>query len=245
MRKFLYGAAVLAVAAPGVAAAEGSGVVGAGYANVDTGSSNNTDVYDLSGAYSYAFANGWTVQTDAATSRIDSGGSNIAESYGAIHLGLRNDSHALAGFFGMTDALYSGLDGGLEGQVYVGQLTFDGSVAYADFDTPDVKLTNVHLGGAYFLTDDLSLGAEVGYTESDGAGDSHWTTAGVSGAYRFSGTPVSLTLGYQNRSGDIDADVWKIGFNLDLGSGSLRARSQSGASWNGASSLNDEVRYAY
>ena len=245
MRKFLYGAAVLLISAPGVAAAEGSGVVGLGYSNVDTGSSNNTDVYDLNGAYAYAFANGWTVQGDFSTNRIDNSGANIGESYGALHLGTRTDSHAVAGFFGMTDALYSGLDGGLEGQIYVGQLTFDGSVGYADFDTPNVKLTNANLDGAYFLTDDLSIGAQVGYTETDGASDNHWTTAGVSGAYRFAGSPFSVTLGYQNRSGDIDADVWKVGFNIDLGSGSLRARSQSGASFNGASSLNDETKYAF
>lgn len=239
MKKFLLGAlAAAAVAAPGVAAADTNAVVGLHYGNSDYGP-GDFDSYGLNGAFSHDFSGGTFLQMDADLGRIDAG-SDVASSYGALHYGVRNDSYAFGGFVGLEDFFgLSGTSVGLEGQWYASNLVLNGSVGYLDLDDANLDFTNVQIDGGYFFTPNLQLTGLIAHTEADySSGDTDWTTYGIGGEYRFSGSPFSVALNYRTADTDgDDVDSWMIGFNFDLGTGSLQERATHGPSLNGASAL--------
>src|SRR5262245_52714598 len=98
MRNWINGAAaLLAVAAPSVAAAQ-TGYVGANYGNVDAGGGNDDDFYGLEGAVAFAGSGSIVFEVDAAV--VDSDDSDAA--YGLTgHIYSRNDSHLFGGFVGV------------------------------------------------------------------------------------------------------------------------------------------------
>jgi hypothetical protein len=234
MKKILMGAAAaLAVAMPGVASAD-TAEVGFHFGNIEPDGGSDADIYGLDGGYSHAFSNGWTLQLDGQVDRLDVGG-DLGSSYGAVNLGMRNDSHSFYGFVGMSDAFaLSFTNIGVGGQLYLGQATINGSIGYSDADA-GVNVTNARVDGTWFLNDNFGLTAEAGWAEAEAGGDIDWTTLGVGGAWRFAGTGFTLNGGYQNIDADGgEADVWRLGLTYHIGTASERERSQSGASWNGA-----------
>ncbi len=93
------------------------------------------------------------------------------------------------------------------------------------------------------VTDNFGLGAEAGTSEFDGGGAPEWTTLGVNGVYRFTGSPFAINASYKNQDFDAgdEADVFRIGFTYNIGTDSEIERSRSGASFDGARVLADEL----
>jgi hypothetical protein len=251
MRNLLIGAAAfLAVAMPGAASALTAASVGASYGNYDpSGSSDDADMYGIDGAFSHDFDNGWKLQLDGAHDRIDFDGADVGASYGAVNLGMSNDSHSVYGFVTMADLLASsGIGVGVGGQMHFAQASVNGSVAYLDIGEALLdsgSLTNVHLDGTWFATDNLGVYGEVGWTEGefDGSDETDWTTLGIGVNYRFDNSPWTVYAGYQNREFDEgDIDSFRVGFSYAIGTGTSREEMQSGPGWNGAESVYQEIR---
>jgi len=236
MKKFLVGAAAAAaMLAPTVAAADTNAVVGLQYTNTDV-DSFDLDAYGINGAFSHDFANGTYVQFDAAADRVDISGCCYDSSYAALHYGMRNDNYSIGGFVSMDELfIYSGLGLGLEGQWYLPNMVFNGSVAYTDFSDLDVSTTSVSLDGSYFFTPNFSVTGQVSLADDEIYGDDV-TVWGIGGEYRFADQPFSIELGYRQADVyDDDASSFTIGFNIDLGADSLYDRATNGPSLSGAS----------
>lgn len=236
MKKFLIGAAAAAaIIAPSVAVAETSGVVGVQYTSSEW-DSFDWDNYGIEGAFNHSFGNGTFVQFDGAAGRTDVGFADFSSNYGALHYGLRNDTYALGGFVSFDElAGVSGVAFGVEGQYYLPNLVFNGSIARTNFDSFDVEMTTAAIDGSYFFTPNLSVTGLFAVSDDEFFGDD-LTTWGLGGEYRFNESPISIELGYrQNEFDDEEITSWTIGFNLDLGTGSLYERATTGASLNGAS----------
>jgi hypothetical protein len=247
MRTWIIGAAaLLAVALPGVAMAQTTANVGASYANHEPDSGGDVDNYGLDVAFSHDFGNGWAIQGDGAVDRLDFGGSDVGVSYGAINLGMRNDSHSIYGFVGLSDVIASSsIAVGVGGQLNISQAVINGSVSHLDIGDAlitDANLTNAHLDATFFLTDDFGITGEVGWSEAEGTGsDVDWTTLGIGATYRFTGTPWRLYAGYQNRDADFgELDTIRVGVSFAIGTSTAREEAQR--NWNGARALYDETR---
>jgi hypothetical protein len=246
MKKFLFGAAAAAaLVAPAVASADTNAVVGAQYTNIDFGSGSDADNYGLTGGFSHTFGNGTVLQMDGETGRVDAGGCCIALGYGAVHYGMRNDNHGVAGFLTLQDFFgYSGAGVGAEGQLFFSNAVLNGSLGYMDFNDLDVSATNVQVDGSWFFTPNFAVNANVAFTEFDASPDIEATTLGVGAEWRFDNSPASVIFGYRNSDSDDygDSDTWTIGFNVDLGTGSLQERATSGSSFGGANAFHNALR---
>ncbi len=244
MRKYLLGAAAaLAVVAPGMASAQ-SGDIGVSIGNLET-DFGDLDIYGLNGAFINPTGHGnWVVQFDAASERLEAGGSSIGAGYGAVTAGVRTDGWAFYGFAGLGELFSASTTNiGIGGQIYFDRATINGSIGHADFDSFDVSTTNVSADATWFFTDNLGLTGLVGYTEADGVGsDVDFTRLGVGGAWRPDSTNFTLGAGYENIDADgSDIDVWKLSLAYNFGTSTERERSQSGASLNGARRTYDDA----
>lgn len=242
MKKFLVGAvATAAILAPGLASADTNAVVGFQYTGAEI-DSTDWDQYGINGAFSHDFAGGTYIQFDAASERVDLSGCCFSTGYAAAHYGVRNDSYAFGGFVSFDELfIYSGLGYGVEGQWYLPNMVFNGSVAYTDFSDLDVSTTSASIDGSYFFSPNLSVTGAVTMADDELYGDD-LTIWGLGGEYRFANHPVSIELGY--RQGEVfgeDTSAWTIGFNIDLGADSLYDRATSGPSLSGASKAHDAI----
>ncbi len=238
MKKLLTGAAIAAaLIAPAVASAD-TGSVGVHYGNFDAGAFD-LDLYGLDLSYNHELSNGWLLQGDAASDRLDTGG-NIGLGYVNISAGKRNDHHALYGFVGHNNIAFSdSINIGVGGQVYMPQATINGSLSYADFDGGGA--TNVHADGTYFFSDNFGATLDLGYIDFDGGPSAN--IYGIGAVYRFADCPWSIDAGYKvsDFDGSTEVDVIHIGFNINFGTGSAREQSQSGASFNGGNRLYRDI----
>jgi hypothetical protein len=244
MKKILLGAAavVAASAMTGVAAAD-TADVGVHIGNIEADASGDADFWGLSGAYSHQMDGGLVLQLDGQHDSIDLG-ADLGFSYGAVNLGMRNDSHALYGFAGLADwAALSVIGGGVGGQLYLGNFTVNGSVGFASSDDADLDVTVVNVDGTYFFTDNFGLTGQARFGDTEiGGAESEVTTLGLGAAWRITGSNFTLNGGYQSIDGDFDeGDAWRFGVTYNIGTGSERERSQSGASFNGARNLYEET----
>src|SRR5262245_42357781 len=240
MKKYmLAAAAAFALAAPGVAAAD-SADVGLHVGNINPDGGGDVDVWGIDGAYSHQMDNGWVLQMDGQHDSLDVG-SDIGSSYGAVNLGARSDSHAIYGFAGLSDfAAISFINVGVGGQLYLGNVTVDGSVGYANADDDDLSVTDASVDGTWFFTDNFGLTGRVGWAQVDegGGGDFDATTLGVGAAWRPDGSNFTFNAGYDSVDGDGgDGSAWRLGLTYNIGTSSERERSQSGASFNGGRNL--------
>ena len=239
MKKYLMGAAAaIAIAAPGVAAAD-SGQIGVNYANLDPSGGSSINVYGLNLAYSHDMSNGWTVQGDGASERFDSSG-HVGQGYVGVSAGARNDQNSFYAFLGHGEILggLDGFGGGIGGQIFCPNATVNGSLGYIDFD--GLHATSADVNGAWFVNDNFAVNGDVSYTDFDFANVS---TYGVGATWRFSGSPVALDVGYQKLAGDADGNVWRIGLTFNWGTDSAREQSQKGPSWDGARTLYHNALY--
>jgi hypothetical protein len=245
MKKLLLGAAAaIAIAAPSVAAADTNAIVGLQLSNTEYDSfSDDFDLYGLTGAFSHD-VHGGVLQMDGQMGRVDISGCCAAMSYGAVHYGWRNDSHAFGGFVGLNDFFgLSGLGLGAEGQMFLGNVNLEGSIGHVDFDDADLSATSAQIDASYFFTPNLALTGLVSQSEADfGPSDVEWTTLGVGGEWRFDTSPFSINAGYRNTDFDGDeADTWTFGVAWDLGTASVQDRTRSGPGFDGARNLFDAM----
>ncbi|MBI3437093.1 MAG: porin [Proteobacteria bacterium] len=246
MKKFALGAAAAAaLLAPAVAHADTNAVVGLDYNHVNFGGGPDANVYGISGAFNHDFSNGWQLQMDGATDRLDGGGCCLNQNYVGAHYGVRNDQYSFAGFVGLQSLFFfSGMDVGIEGQMHFGQASVGGSLSYIDFGDANVNATNVNMDGEYYFTPNFSVNAGAAYTNLDvsGPGNTDFWTWNLGGEYRFDNSPVSVSLGYRQSEFDGgNVNAWTIGLTLDLGTGSLQDRRVKGPSWGGARDIYDNT----
>src|SRR5262245_14618470 len=148
MRKlFLGAAAIMALAAPGVASA--NGYVGLDYANVDVDGADSADGFGVSGA-AVVTPN---IALDAAFSDNDGN-----SGWGATgHLFTNNSAYLLGAFAGISGSDVDGGDDtttwevGGEGQYYMNNVTLAGAVTYANNDDTETDIWGVNGEARYFV----------------------------------------------------------------------------------------------
>lgn len=227
MRSLIFGAAaLLAVAVPGMAAAQ-TGYVGVTYANVDPDNGDNTDAYGVEGAVAFSGSSQISFEVDASYSD----GSDVDSTWGvAGHVFTRNDQYLFGGFVAVSDNDAAGTtwEAGLEANKYFEQWTLAGAIAYANNDDNNADGWGVNVQGRYFPTDNVRLQANVGWLDADG---DDATVVGVGGEYQFTAVPISIGAGYNHLDTDgPDANTWTLAVRYNFGGGTLRDRDRSGAS---------------
>lgn len=229
MRNWIIGAAaLLALATPGVAAAQ-TGYAGVNYGNVDGGGVNE-DFYGAEGAVAFIGSGSIVFEVDAAV--VDADESDTGYDLTG-HVYSRNDDHLFGGFVGIADSDDSTTwFGGLEANKYFDNWTVAGAVFYGENDDLNADGYGANVEARVFMTDNFRLNGNVGYASVDaGAGDDDdAVTLGVGGEYQFEALPISVAAGYANTDfdgGDIDA--WTVGLRYNWG-GTLRDRDRNGAS---------------
>lgn len=242
MKKYLLGAAAaLAIAAPGVASAQGYVDLGYTSGEVDFGGpSADFDGWQLGGAA--AFGGNGTVgfQIDGLVGNLEGDGGGDVDTYSfGGHAFTRNSSHLIGGFvnYGGADAGggadYDYWTIGVEGQLYLSRTTLDGSVSYSEADDLDGELTAIDLGATHFLTDNFSFGGGFGFANLEvPGGDVDATNFGLNAEYQFASLPISIFGGYSHLEVDdidLDSDAVSVGIRYNFG-GSLFERNRSGPS---------------
>ncbi len=243
MKKFLLGAAAaLAITAPGVATAQ-SGYFDLGYQSTEVdvgGLSGDGDAWTLGGAAAWGGNGTLGVQIDGLVSSADADGGGEADIWNlGGHLFTRHEGGLIGGFVNYGNADIGGAGdfdfwtAGIEGQLYMSRTTLDGALSYSEADDTDASLTAADLGLTHFVSDNFSLGANVGFGQiDDGANDADLVSFGVGAEYQFAAMPLSIFGGWQRSEIDdldADADSLGIGVRYNFG-GSLFERNRSGAS---------------
>lgn len=229
MRNWIIGAAaVLALAVPGVAAAQ-TGYVGAVYSNTDIDGADDFDAYGVEGAVAFAGSGSIVFEVDARV--VDSDDSDTG--YGLTgHVYSRNDSHLFGGFVGIADSDESTTwSAGLEASKFYTDWTLAGAVVYANNDDADLDGYGVNAEARYFVNDNFRLQGNLGWANVDGgAGDDDAFLYGVGGEYQFAALPISVAAGYGRIDGDdAEADTVSLAVRYNWG-GTLRDRDRNGAS---------------
>jgi hypothetical protein len=222
MRNWIIGAAaLLAVAAPSVAAAQ-TGYVGVAYGNADNGAVDE-DFYGIEGAVAFAGSGSIVFEVDASLTDSD----DTDSAYGLTgHVYSRNDSHLFGGFIGVADSDDStSWVGGLEAAKYYTNWTLAGALFYGNNDDADVDGYGLNVEARAFVQDNFRLNANIGYANVDaGGGDDDAMI------YQFASYPISIVAGYNTIDFDGgDVDTYTIGLRYNWG-GTLRDRDRSGAS---------------
>jgi len=229
MRNWIIGAAaMLAVAVPGVAAAQ-TGYVGAAYGNVDVDGAGDSDFYGVEGAVAFAGSGSIVFEVDAAITDSD----DTDEGYGLTgHVYSRNDQGLIGGFVGI-----SGNDDtdtwtvGAEASKFYTNWTLAGAVYYANNDDADVDAWGVNVQPRFFIHDNFRVQGNLGWVNVDGpGGDDDAFNIGVGTEYQFAAVPISIGANYNHVDSDFaEADVLSIGIRYNWG-GTLRDRDRNGAS---------------
>ncbi|MFO1016918.1 MAG: porin [Hyphomonadaceae bacterium] len=230
MRNWIIGAAaILAVAVPGVAAAQ-TGYVGATYSNVDIDGADNADAYGVEGAVAFAGSGSIVFEVDAALSDSD----DTDTGYGLTgHVYARNDDHLFGGFVGIAGSDDTETwTAGLEASKFFTNWTLAGAVAYANNDDFNVDGWGVNAQARYFIHDNFRLQGNIGWaTIDDGvSGDDDAMSYGVGAEYQFAALPISVGASWNTVDSDgPDADVIGVSVRYNWG-GTLRDRDRNGAS---------------
>lgn len=233
MKKYLLGAAaLLAMAAPGMAHADPSGYVGATYNNVHVDGLGSDDAWGAEGAVAFQGSDTIGFELDGAI--LDSDNSDTSEGLTG-HVFTRNDNYLFGGFAGVAHSDDSTTwDTGLEANKFFQRWTLAGAVAYANNNDTDTEGYGVNAQARFFPTDNLRLQAGVGWASVNApGGDGRAVSEGVGAEYQLSAVPISFGAGYQHVAFDHsgpEGNVWTLGIRYNFGAGTLRDRDRSGAS---------------
>jgi|CXWL01.1.fsa_nt_gi hypothetical protein len=246
MRSLIIGAAaLLAVAAPGVAAAQ-TGYVGASYnqSEVDLGGpSSDFDGFAIDGVVAFD-ANALGVQLGARYANFEADGGGDLDGYGLDgHVFSRNGQWQLG-----VGAGYTNLDSGtgdtdewalaLEGLYFMDRTTLGAALSYGQSDGlgSDLDTLALDVEARYFIADNFRIDGTVGFGQVDAGGgnDGDLTSLGVGAEYQLASHPISFFGSYTNSNldvgaGDLDTDSFAIGARWNFGGQTLMDRDRSGA----------------
>lgn len=239
MKRYLLGAAaMLAVAAPGVAAADASGHIDLSYTNGDS-DLGTSDVNATALGGQVAFAGGPVgFQVDGRYSSVETTSTADVYSIGG-HVFSRSESWLIGGYVGY-DKLESGgeaeeLTFAVEAQFYMPRSTITGVLSHSTDDSIfDMNVTEISGEYRYFFTDNFSLQGGLGFGQGElGANDIDIWDAQVGGEYQFASAPISIFAGYRHGNldagaADIDTSSVGVGVRYNWG-GSLMDRNRHGA----------------
>lgn len=225
--KFAGAALVALAASAGAAHAQATGSVGLNYQSTDAGGSSDLEAASIDAALQFND----NLQINGRFADIEGGEANI---WGVdAFLSTRNDSYGYGAFVG-----YSSIDGedselaiGGFGQLYRGNTNWTAQLGYADTES-SISITHLDGEGRFFLTENISVQANLGYgnIDNDFGGDDYWT-AGVGAEWQITGSNVSLNGGWQRvEFANGSTDTLGAGIRFHLDGGSLMDRSRSGAS---------------
>lgn len=238
MRNLIFGvAALLAVAAPGIASAQ-TGYAGVTWASVDTDGADTDDVIGVEGAV--AFQGSGSIVFEVYAAFADSDESDSV--WGLTgHVYARNDNHLFGGFIGFADSDDSSTwTAGLEANKYFARWTLAGAVAYVNNDDADADGYRINAEARVFPTDNFRLQGGLGWGTFDTAlGDTDVWSYGVGGEYQFDRFPVSIALNYAHSEiddVDVESDAVSVAVRYNWG-GTLFDRDRRGASQAGLTSL--------
>lgn len=231
MRNWIIGAAaVLALAVPGVAAAQ-TGYVGAVISNTEFDAGDDFDAYGVEGAVAFAGSGSIVFEIDAALSDSD----DTDTGYGLVgHVYSRNDSHLFGGFVGIAGSDDTETwTAGLEAAKYYTDWTLAAAVAYGSNDDFDSDGWGVNGEARYFVSDNFRLNGNLGWANIEyGGDDDDAFSYGLGGEYQFASLPVSIAAGWSHvefDEVDTEADTLSLAVRYNWG-GTLRDRDRNGAS---------------
>ncbi|HYD88772.1 MAG TPA: DUF481 domain-containing protein [Vitreimonas sp.] len=232
MRNWIIGAAaILAVAVPGVAAAQ-TGYVGAAIGNAETDPGDDADFYGVEGAVAFAGSGSIVFEIDASVTDSD----DLDTGYGITgHVYGRSDQGLFGGFVGIggTDDSET-WTAGLEASKFYTNWTLAGALFYANNDDFDADGYGVNVQGRFFVHDNFRLQGNLGWAQADFAGgDTDAFIYGVGAEYQFTAAPISIGASWNHAElDDFDAEadslVGVIRYNF--GGTTLRDRDRNGAS---------------
>ena len=227
MRNIIFAAAaLLAIAAPGIAAADTGGSVQLTYAGIDSDISSKNSVVALSGVVVTDLpADHWRLQMNGSTVDTDQYNNSFAYSQAEVHVVYDAGQFQFGGFTGISNTNGFGwYEYGVEAAVNFDRAQIAVSAAgassmNADFDT----IATYAATGSYRLTDDLSIGATVSTTDfgnysHSGDNVNSW---GLNVAYTIPNTHVTLGAGYRSSDdGDHNTtNFWGVSLAWNFGEG--------------------------
>jgi hypothetical protein len=232
MRNWIIGAAaLLAVAVPGVAAAQATGYVGALYTDVDADPGGDAEGYGVEGAVAFAGSGSIVFEIDGSITDSD----DTDEGYGLVgHVYGRNDNHLFGGFVGIAGSDDTETwTAGVEASKFFTNWTLAGALFYLSNDDADTDGVAINGQARVFVHDNFRLQGNLGFAslESFGADFDTWTY-GVGGEYQFSAVPISIGAGWTHAEvDDVDAEADALTLNVRYNwGGTLRDRDRNGAS---------------
>jgi hypothetical protein len=232
MRNWIIGAAaVLALAVPGVAAAQ-TGYVGAAISNTEFDAGDDFDSYGVEGAVAFAGSGSIVFEVDAALSDSD----DTDMGYGLVgHVYSRTDSHLIGGFVGVAGSDDSETwTVGIEAAKYYTDWTLAGAVAYGNNDDFGSDGWGANAEARYFINDNFRLNGNIGFAtiDYDSFGEDDAFSYGLGGEYQFAALPVSVAAAWNHVEFDevsTEADTLSLAVRYNWG-GTLRDRDRNGAS---------------
>ncbi len=247
-------AAMLAVAAPGVAAAETGGHIKFTYASIDTENSfddecegpcdiSSDGLIGLSGAVVTDVSDNWRIQFNGASVDVDANyfGFDYSRAYSQVEVhATRNagmfDVGVFGGMFNNEGSSFYIYGAEAAANFERGRVTV--SVAGASSPNSDSDfyddITTVAASGTFNLTENIHIGATVSNTDFGGEdfsffGDREVTSYGVMAAYDIPNTDFTVGIGYRQADSDFgDTDFVGVSLAWTFGEGS-RGRVMPGA----------------
>ncbi|HVY03738.1 MAG TPA: hypothetical protein VG983_08790 [Caulobacterales bacterium] len=263
-------AAFVMAAAPGVASAEVKGTLKIGWEDTSFDFDNSyacgecyyDNNYDYNGpslavAVSDDLGGDWFIQGDARAQHESSDwgygySSNDSVGHTAIHVGMRNESYAVAGFVALQNWYGDSIpEIGFEAQKYFDKATLSGSIAYGSYDSDyyyDYDAWDAQAQASYYINDTWTVTGGIGYAKLDyNYGDTSLWTYGVGAEYRIPDSRFSIQAAYIRGEGDdtydsYSTDTFQIGVNIDLGIGTAKERDQTGPGQIGADAFDTHWR---
>lgn len=234
MRSVILGAAsALALLAPAAANAESPGYVDASVGQIDFDGSD-LDMIGFGGAVAADVSPNWRVQFDGDVTRYSDNGAFTTTNVTA-HLYTEGDNYAVGAVLSNRDLIFASIWSlGVEGQTAMGPVVLEGEAGFGTLEafSNDAGTVNASVNGTYYASDNFSIGAGVGYLDSDDAFGTIMTYS-VDAEYKFD-SPVSLFVGYANSDYDdisADSDTWRLGARYSFGDDTLRNRRETGPRW--------------
>ncbi|MBY0562588.1 MAG: hypothetical protein K2P58_00280 [Hyphomonadaceae bacterium] len=235
-------AALLALAAPGMAAAQ-TGYVGLSYSSNDDSEINTT-------ALSGAVALGSSFQLDGTYANAEADGGGEADFWNlGGHLFNRSGNMLWGGYLGYSTLDFAGdsLDEWtIAGQMqyYADRTTFSGDLSYSQAEfLVDLDVWGLDGEIRHFATDNFSIQGNLGYFDAsaDGGASVDGLRYGIGAEWQLSGAPFSIYGGWQQIDvEDEDASSLGVGVRWNFG-GTLFERNRSGAGLNRPVGFNESL----